>query len=62
MDERIRDDSLNLDSSGTIELGRNPAVQETPAPAAPAEVLEPPPHRRCETQQRELLGQAFTKE
>jgi hypothetical protein len=62
MDDRIRDDSLNLDSSGTIELGRNPVVQEAPAPAAPVEVLEPPRHRRCDTQQRELLGQAFGRE
>lgn len=62
MDERIRDDSLNLDSSGTIELGRNPAVQEEQPASARLEVPEPPRRRRCDTEHRELLGHAFTRD
>lgn len=62
MDERIRDDSLNLDSSGTIELGRNPAAQAPSPPPECSQVPEPRRNVRCDTQHRELLGHAFGTE
>jgi hypothetical protein len=62
MDEISPDDSLNLDSSATIDLGRVAAAQGRVGLTDSVIIPEKPPNVRCETRQRELLGHSFTPE
>jgi len=62
MDENCRDDSLNLDSSGTIDLGRVAAAQGRVGLTDSVIIPERPPNIRCVTLQREWLGHQFERE
>jgi hypothetical protein len=62
MDEQSPDDSLNLDSSATIDLGRVATAQGQGTPAVRVEVPERPRNVRCDTRQRELLSHQFERE
>ena len=60
MNPMPQDDSLNLDSTAGLELGRAPAIQKE----LPDAEDEPVPEfhgtqRRCNTAERELLRQGF---
>ncbi len=59
MDEVSPDDSLNLDSSATIDLGRVAAVQGRVGLTDSVIIPEKSPNVRCDTQQRELLNHQF---
>ena len=62
MDQPVHDFSLNLDSSGTHELGRTATVQGEAGQPDCVEVPEKIRKSRCETRHRELLGHTFAEE
>ena len=56
------DDSLNLDSIRFEELGRSPVREdesEVTRMASPPDLADPPKRRRCDSSQREILGNHF---
>ena len=62
MDEISPDDSLNLDSSATIDLGRIAAAQGRVGLTDSVIIPERPRNIRCDTQERELLNHQFEPE
>jgi hypothetical protein len=62
MDENSHDDTLNLDSSATIDLGRLAAAQGRVGLTDSVIIPEKPPNVRCETRQREFLSHHFEQE